>query len=100
MLQGCIAKAKKLPKLSSETKADIEAFEGKLAATAAEKQEEQATAEAARKQVAAPEEMDASDGEMLISRGVHTSPFPPPPTTTTTTALIQPDQRQCHWLHK
>ena len=61
MLQGCIAKAKRLPKLSPETKADIEAFEGKLEAAAAEKQEELATAEAAR-QHALPQDMDTQAG--------------------------------------
>ena len=34
--QGCIAKAKKLPKLSLDSKAEVEAFEAKLAAAAAE----------------------------------------------------------------
>lgn len=58
MLQGCITKAKKLPKLSSETKADIEAFEGKLAATALDKQEEVATADAALQQAAGPADTD------------------------------------------
>ena len=38
MYQGCISKTKKLPKLSSDSKADIEAFEEKVAATAAELQ--------------------------------------------------------------
>ena len=60
MLQGCISKAKKLPKLSPETKADIEAFEAKLAATAVEKQEERATADAALQQAAGPGESSMS----------------------------------------
>lgn len=78
MLQGCTAKAKKLPKLSPETKADIEAFEGKLAAIAAEKREEQATAEAALRQAAGPEDMDTSDGEELTSLSTQLPPTPGP----------------------
>lgn len=62
--QACIAKAKKVAKISSETKSEIEAFEGKLEATAAEKQEEQAAAKQADADVdpeAASEDMDAGE---------------------------------------
>lgn len=51
VLQACVSKAKKVPKLSSETKAEIEAFEAKLDATAAEKREEQAVGQAAAVEV-------------------------------------------------
>ena len=61
--QGCTAKAKKLPKLSPETKADIEAFEGKLEAAAAERREEQATAMAALQHSGASDDMDTDTGE-------------------------------------
>ncbi|KAL0043109.1 hypothetical protein WJX79_009421 [Trebouxia sp. C0005] len=60
--QGCTAKAKKLPKLSPETKADIEAFEGKLEAAAAERREEQATAKAALQHACASEDMVTHTG--------------------------------------
>lgn len=63
MAQGCTAKAKKLPKLSPETKADIEAFEGKLEAAAAERREEQATAKAALQHSGASEDMVTDTGE-------------------------------------
>lgn len=56
--QGCLVKAKKLPKLSPETRADIEAFEAKLEAAAVERQEEQATAKAALQHSAGAEDMD------------------------------------------
>jgi len=61
--QGCTAKAKKLPKLSPETKADIEAFEGKLEAAAAERREEQATAKAALQHSVASEDMVTHPGK-------------------------------------
>lgn len=92
MLQGCIAKAKKLPKLSPETKADIEAFEVKLAAIAAEKREEQATAEAALKPAAGPEDMDTSDGEELTSFVNPPPSHPRPPPKCHHQAVFQ------HWL--
>jgi len=63
VVQGCTAKAKKLPKLSPETKADIEAFEGKLEAAAAERREEQATAKAALQHSGASEDMVTDTGE-------------------------------------
>lgn len=61
--QGCTAKAKKLPKLSPETKADIEAFEGKLEAAAAERREEQATAKAALQHSVASEDRVTDPGK-------------------------------------
>lgn len=70
-MQGCLAKAKKLPKLGSETKSDIEAFEAKLEAAAAEKQEEQATAAAALQHAAAPQEMDTTTGQSLQNAKHH-----------------------------
>ncbi len=63
VVQGCTAKAKKLPKLSAETKADIEAFEGKLEAAAAERHEEQATAKAALQHSGASDNMVTEEGE-------------------------------------
>ena len=92
MLQGCIAKVKKLPKLSPEAKADIEAFEGKLAATALERREQQATAEAALKQAAGSEEMNISDGKELT---VPVSP-PPPPAAPAPALPTSCKTRQCH----
>ena len=89
MLQGCIAKAKKLPKLSPETKADIEAFEGNLATIAVEKREEQATAAAALKQAAGAEDMDASDGKKLTILVLAPPQSPPPPSIITKSC-------QCH----
>lgn len=67
--QGCTAKAKKLPKLSPETKADIEAFEGKLEAAAAERREEQATAKAALQHACASEDMVTHTGECTACVG-------------------------------
>lgn len=55
-----MTKAKKVPKISSETKAEMEAFEAKLEATAAEKREEQATVQAA----AGASEEDAQQCDM------------------------------------
>lgn len=60
--QGCLVKAKKLPKLSPETKADIEAFEAKLEAAAVERHEEQATAKAALQHSSGAEDMDTDTG--------------------------------------
>lgn len=48
-----------MPKIGSETKAEIEAFEAKLEATAAEKQEEQAASQAAARNANA----EASEAE-------------------------------------
>ena len=45
MLQAVIAKAKKLPKQTPDFKAEMEAFEERLVAAAAEVKEEEATAE-------------------------------------------------------
>ena len=50
-VQGICAKARKLPKQTPELKDDLEAFEAKLDADAAEVAEEDAAARAARKQV-------------------------------------------------
>ena len=66
MAQGCTAKAKKLPKLSPETKADIEAFEDKLEAAAAERRKEQATAKAALQHSGASEDMVIDTGEPFV----------------------------------
>ena len=44
-MQGVIAKAKKLPKQQPEFKAEVEAFEERLLATAVERKEEEATTE-------------------------------------------------------
>jgi len=66
MAQGCTAKAKKLPKLSPETKADIEAFEDKLEAAAAERREEQATTKAALQHSGASEDMVIDTGEPFV----------------------------------
>lgn len=48
-----------MPKIGSETKAEIEAFETKLEATAADKQEEQAASQAAARNANA----EASEAE-------------------------------------
>ena len=66
MAQGCTAKAKKLPKRSPETKADIEAFEDKLEAAAAERREEQTTAKAALQHSGASEDMVIDTGEPFV----------------------------------
>lgn len=50
-MQGICAKARKLPKQSAELKDDLEAFEARLDADAAEVVEEHEAARAARKQV-------------------------------------------------
>jgi hypothetical protein len=50
-IQGICTKAKKLPKQSTELKDDLEAFEARLEAVAAEVAEEHEAARAARKQV-------------------------------------------------
>ena len=50
-MQGICAKARKLPKQSAELKDDLEAFEARLDADAAEVAEEHEAARAARKQV-------------------------------------------------
>lgn len=42
-LQAVVAKAKKTPKQSADFKAEVEAFEERLLATAAERKEEEAT---------------------------------------------------------
>ncbi len=63
--QGCTAKAKKLPKLSPESKADIEAFESKLEAAAAERREEQAIAKATLHHSPDPDAMDTDTGVTL-----------------------------------
>ena len=57
-----MAKAKKLPKLSAESKADIEAFEDKLTAAAAEQQEEAEEGAANGEQQEEAEE-NAANGE-------------------------------------
>ena len=44
-MQGVIVKAKKLPKQQPEFKAEVEAFEERLLATAVERKEEEATTE-------------------------------------------------------
>lgn len=50
-MKAICAKARKLPKQTAELKDDLEAFEAKLDADAAEVAEEHAAARAARKQV-------------------------------------------------
>ena len=52
-MKAICAKARKLPKQTAELKDDLEAFEAKLDADAAEVAEENAAARAARKQVPA-----------------------------------------------
>ena len=53
-----------MPKLGSETKADIEAFEAKLEAAAAEKQAEQALAAAALQHAAVPQDDEEQHGQL------------------------------------
>ena len=53
-MQAICAKARKLSKQSAELKDDLEAFEARLDADAAEVAEEHAAARAARKQVYTP----------------------------------------------
>lgn len=63
--QAIFAKARKLPKQSPELKADLEAFEARLDADAAEVAEEEAAsaaAAAAQAEAAAPQEADGAAG--------------------------------------
>ena len=52
-MQACIGKVKKLAKLSSDSKMEIEAFEARLAEAAAERQAEEEAAQAAEVHAAA-----------------------------------------------
>ena len=70
VLQACVAKAKKMPKTGSETKAEIEAFEAKLEATATERREEQQAARQDGAEASEEEEvqdMDAGRACIAIS---------------------------------
>ena len=70
MAQAIFAKARKLPKQTPELKADLEAFESKLDAEAAEVAEEDAAAAAARSHAAGTGHAESVDAAVPMDAAV------------------------------